>query len=910
MPPKRKDRDAVAGGRKKKPRASNVGGILALATDVGQSVPSTVAKRDEFTFMYSQQVKKKIQHEIFFYHGRWFTELSDGNSNSKRVPPVKLQLYELMRKTGSNSLFQTMNIGGVLTKFMDNPVIKDGIVAEVLEEVKVVARLRRGEPVSVLQHVFYGSTVRYYSPTLMVFLENKLKGIEKYKDLLTNRVFKSFMHTLLRIAYFEMSEFCRDDGEDFSVQDFKEAYTRFITPVFRLVHVFFSDPEIKSLALSMDRSGLFTLDSNLIQTVTDLMKSDNKLKEDFKLPYNENYFRTYFQEKDNISFISFYGSQRNKSHKELLPSFDFMEQARRQKQARQRITGIVSPVKIQEVSLLSSVHEFVQRVFRGVEHWDDLTENSVPTVEKEYRDWLGSVLCLLQVAVGSRSNGIYGVNEIDPVYVKPYSDQVDEEEDPDEQPQKLQELYTADYPAHLITVRRLTKEKNKAAREVYEYFSSVRLKNKDDFNTLEEVAKDLDDDDKEEEEEEEEEEELLSEEALKKLTVKGQKNPNLRDVYRKENPDLPSNPSESTFGFQNKTQWIETILRLRAERKGQNPVPEVRNVDMEQAVERAEDASLLRRVTKPLQHYFFNPLEMVFTGETMKDKMEKLKTAENDSVSNISRAIFFRLFQLARDEIKNLSVSNFGMKDTDWRENKNEEASEQLRHKVDGRSVYAHWAVKPEVQYSKNFRRLCMFLRGLCAPLITDAFKHLKGVSRATHELRRLYVCYAYYIFGSQNMKEIAFASRVLGHKHLDTSSLYTSLQIVPTIGPSDRKFDKEDSQKLSVWLMQKVDAYLEECREKKEMEDDEDSVEDDELSVNHVSFSTVSGDIVVVEKLKSERGLKDGQKDTAFYVNRCFLKMVELQEKGIEPTRSKMRRLGEVRKEVLNAAFERFNEE
>ena len=92
---------------------------------------------------------------------------------------------------------------------------------------------------------------------------------------------------------------------------------------------------------------------------------------------------------------------------------------------------------------------------------------------------------------------------------------------------------------------------------------------------------------------------------------------------------------------------------------------------------------------------------------------------------------------------------------------------------------YEHMAVSDEFVHSGTFDRLKDELRKTQGEIVSNAFSHLgPDIPKKTHELRRLYACYSYQFFGARTMKEMAYAQRVLGHRNLETSAFYTSLQI------------------------------------------------------------------------------------------------------------------------------------
>ena len=71
------------------------------------------------------------------------------------------------------------------------------------------------------------------------------------------------------------------------------------------------------------------------------------------------------------------------------------------------------------------------------------------------------------------------------------------------------------------------------------------------------------------------------------------------------------------------------------------------------------------------------------------------------------------------------------------------------------------------------FRVVRAYMKGV----IRKVFTHTRG-KKSTHELRRIYACYAYEIFSLPDSKEVAFTQKVLGHASMGVSLGYTDLKI------------------------------------------------------------------------------------------------------------------------------------
>jgi Skp family chaperone for outer membrane proteins len=312
--------------------------------------------------------------------------------------------------------------------------------------------------------------------------------------------------------------------------------------------------------------------------------------------------------------------------------------------------------------------------------------------------------------------------------------------------------------------------------------------------------------------------------------------------------------------------------------------------DIDDFLKAAETQSEMRNVTKPLQYYFFDPMQFPFTGKTPEDRLERW--ASTDTTTHDPRRVFFALLRTVRDNIRyHCMREKSGVK---WR---------YSRTGGDVNDFTAHWAITPEFDRSSEYKKCySKWYKAMTDVIHDNLLRHMKNLkNRATHELRRLYVCYAYQQFGARTMKEVAFANRVLMHESFNTTLFYTSLQIRLMVGGTHDHVKKQ-SQKLTQMLNQYKSIITDNQKEieelKRDMQDlasherkDETTLDDHTGIVHTHSFETMNKGRVDIERLL--RVHRNEKKTKAFFVQRGVVKAKELFERDVLISRKKLVRLG-----------------
>ena len=212
-----------------------------------------------------------------------------------------------------------------------------------------------------------------------------------------------------------------------------------------------------------------------------------------------------------------------------------------------------------------------------------------------------------------------------------------------------------------------------------------------------------------------------------------------------------------------------------------------------------------------------------------------------------AQVTFIQLLKTVRDCMKTLSENWFdgigGV--VNW------EQYETL-----GRKIWV-LARKQELDGPKEvfMRRVKVDMQRACVHYIGGWLPHLQN--HTPHQLRRMYVCYAYEYFGRTLSKEIAFAQYVLRHTTISSSMRYTTLNFVMALSDGmskDKKFKSKFAEKMAELDEMKervlelegmievggggggVDGFNERGRRKRKMT---------------AMFRDGSGDLVVLKKMK-----------------------------------------------------------
>ena len=486
-----------------------------------------------------------------------------------------------------------------------------------------------------------------------------------------------------------------------------------------------------------------------------------------------------------------------------------------------------------------AVSEFQKGVYTDLkkgETWDRFNkELAIDFLDKaSQRRYIAYAASMIQLAIGSRAKGVYGVNKIHPVFIgsTPEAHQNITAIDDDEVTAEEQETGISgpadkrDFDCastQLITITRLSKEKDTNLKEAIQ----MHILRKEKLGDLEGDAGKV---------------------------------------------DLDADE--------------EKVLE-------------------EKATEQVKQDNMARQITKPFQYYLFDPLSdstKFFDGDkpiTREERADRLSSDAKRDYDESNRLCFFCLLRVLRKLVMQYSKA-YGTPTNKWKEIKWET--------VHGGTPYEHLAVSEKDVLGKEFDQLKNDLRADQGVVVSTAFEHLgPDIPRKTHELRRLYACYSYQFFGVRTMKEMAYAQRVLGHRNLETSAFYTSLQIqlIPGTGMAGKKLD---SGKLAIDFVDvmktQVTEYLKsigyassgpsglpqppiEIIEEKKDGDGEEKI--------------ING----VPKFKSAKGPewhkmpKDVMRERRVKRSLDAIKM--MREEGFEPSKRALKRLGETDASILN---------
>jgi hypothetical protein len=205
---------------------------------------------------------------------------------------------------------------------------------------------------------------------------------------------------------------------------------------------------------------------------------------------------------------------------------------------------------------------------------------------------------------------------------------------------------------------------------------------------------------------------------------------------------------------------------------------------VESRLGRQEDISLQRRVTKPVQYYFLDPMSYASNGEKKKDRLSKW-TKPEDSHTHDPRVVFARLVEYARKKVKAWS-SKFP--NLVWEK---KDFGNGVKYDVLTRDSEQGFRGNVNTVTQKYNRRMVLLLKQ-----VFEESKYLPVVDLprvGTHELRRLYVCYGYWIFAHGKMKEVSFARAVLMHETFEATLFYTSIQVIPTVVTDSKSSELSD---------------------------------------------------------------------------------------------------------------------
>ena len=683
---------------------------------------------------------------------------------------------------------------------------------EVYKEAAIVVKINSKSLLNKYDFVHYAGQMRWYSPTLFAAYEYSFEDdcIKKTNSRQQVNLLTVLLDSLVAEC---SSEFYLLHAMDASLSALTEIITRVFGPWKTLMTKAVYQPRVAALyAGSSTKTGLSSIDINYS---THLKK---KLKAAFDINFEDNAKQNWLM-------------WLKRDFPKVSGAMQDIQDIRDAKTSKRKIKGIIKPIRVNEIDIWKAVGDFQGRVY-GIQavkdqQWDtfDLTLEMLGDREKQ-KEWIAAAACMLQLAVGSRSKGIYGVNQFAPNNHIANNDDLTAEELEDGISGPSEDRDFDCSSDNLVTVRRLSKEKSREIREAISIQSQMK----------------------------------------------------------------------------------------RDEKDGEDNVPDMDkfNEYKEEAKKAVDEEDMVRQITKPFQYYFFDPLSKSsqFMGDaTNEEKLSRLSDDAQDRINESPRLCFFRLLEVFRKLVR-----AYGLK---WSTTQNN--WENIQWDVVGAGDYEHehLAVSDEFVHSATFDRLKDDLRHTQGKIVSNAFSYLgTGIPKKTHELRRLYACYSYQFFGARTMKEMAYAQRVLGHRNLETSAFYTSLQIqlIPGTGVCGKTYKGGDyAVEFMETVKAQVDAYIKTIPRAANIAQDIDSQDDnDDLIVTEDDDDDIFEllDNVFkhggVEKFKSAKGGEwhkmSKTQMRAKRIERSVDAIEQIRLNGYTPTRTMLKKLGESSADILNS--------
>jgi hypothetical protein len=747
-------------------------------------------------------------------------QTGDVTHDSLKKPQAQDEPRASLYKKGSWKMSYKQN---TLSKWMaaileeDSPTMKI-IQDEVYKEAAIVVKINSKSLLNMYDFVHYTGQMRWYSPTLFAAYEYSFEDNCATTNYAKQQV--NLLTALLDCLVTECSSEFRRTYKEKSLSTLVEIITRVFGPWKTLMTKAVYQPRVAALyAGSSMKTGLSAIDSNY----------SNQLKVKLKEAFDDN-----FEDNAKQNWLMWL----KRDFPKVAGKMQDIQDIRDAKTSKRKIKGIIRPIRVNEVDIWKAVGDFQSRVYgnRAVanQQWDtfDLTLKKLGGREKQ-KEWIAAAACMLQLAVGSRSKGIYGVNQFAPAYVgKTPNDHLanhddlttEELEDGISGPTEDRDFDCSS--DNLVTVKRLSKEKPREIREAISIQSQMK----------------------------------------------------------------------------------------RDEKDGEDNVPDMDkfNEYKEAAKKAVDEEDMVRQITKPFQYYFFDPLSKSsqFMGDaTNEEKLSRLSDDAQDRINESPRLCFFRLLEVFRKLVR-----AYGLK---WSTTQNNWENIQWDVVGAGDYEYEHLAVSDEFVHSATFDRLKDDLRHTQGKIVSNAFSYLgTGIPKKTHELRRLYACYSYQFFGARTMKEMAYAQRVLGHRNLETSAFYTSLQIqlIPGTGVCGKTYKGGDyAVEFMETVKAQVDAYIKTIPRAANIAQDIDSQDDnDDLIVTEDDDDDIFEllDNVFkhggVEKFKSAKGGEwhkmSKTQMRAKRIERSVDAIEQIRLNGYTPTRTMLKKLGESSADILNS--------
>jgi hypothetical protein len=352
---------------------------------------------------------------------------------------------------------------------------------EVYKEAAIVVKINSKSLLDKYDFVHYAGQMRWYSPTLFAAYEYSFEDDCVKKTNSRQQV--NLLTVLLDSLVAECSsEFYLLPAMDASLSALTEIITRVFGPWKTLMTKAVYQPRVAALyAGSSTKTGLSSIDINYS---THLKK---KLKAAFDINFEDNAKQNWLM-------------WLKRDFPKVSGAMQDIQDIRDAKTSKRKIKGIIKPIRVNEIDIWKAVGDFQGRVY-GIQavkdqQWDtfDLTLEMLGDREKQ-KEWIAAAACMLQLAVGSRSKGIYGVNQFAPNNHIANNDDLTAEELEDGISGPSEDRDFDCSSDNLVTVRRLSKEKSREIREAISIQSQMKRDGEDNvpdmdkFNEYKEEAK-------------------------------------------------------------------------------------------------------------------------------------------------------------------------------------------------------------------------------------------------------------------------------------------------------------------------------------------------------------------------------------------------------------------------------------
>lgn len=305
---------------------------------------------------------------------------------------------------------------------------------------------------------------------------------------------------------------------------------------------------------------------------------------------------------------------------------------------------------------------------------------------------------------------------------------------------------------------------------------------------------------------------------------------------------------------------------------------------------KTDDENAQRRITKPLQGYFLNPMMHPYLSVKPEDRLKQWHDPD-DATTHDPRIIFCRLMAYARHVIRYRSMDTFP--DIKW-----------IQHDFGNGIKYYAVSKESEQTQRPSINSLTRFYNAKMTSMLKDVFSESGYLPEnqltnvGTHELRRLYVCYAFWKFAYGKMKEVSFARAVLNHESFEASLFYTSIQVKPIVETTSTESRLSDET-----LQRLEDALGEVDKLYDDVEDWKEDVLYELQSLQRLISDNIEGRayvelVAVVDRYGNPHNIEKFPRKTrgtsaASRIQAGRRRVAELRDKNIDVNWEMMKRLG-----------------